>query len=98
MFRENNISYDRVNYFNEPLTEAKLHDLLKKADVTPFDVLRKGEAAFKDLGITPATPPDKIVRLIIENPSLLQRPIVEVGNRAVLARPVEKALEVIKGD
>lgn len=95
MFRENNISYDRVNYFNEPLTEAKLRDLLKKADLTPFDILRKGEAAFKDLGITAETPPDKIVRLIIENPNLLQRPIVEVGDRAVLARPVEKALELI---
>ena len=95
MFRENNISYDRVNYFNEPLTEAKLRDLLRKADLTPFDVLRKGETAFKDLGITPETPPDKIVRLIIENPSLLQRPIVEVGDKAVWARPVEKAFDLI---
>jgi arsenate reductase len=98
VFRENNISYDRVNYFNEPLTEDKLRDLLRKAGLTPFEILRKGEAAFKELGITPETPPDKTIRLIIENPSLLQRPIVEVGNRAVLARPVEKALEVIKGD
>jgi len=95
VFRENNISYDRVNYFNEPLTEAKLRDLLRKADLMPFDVLRKGEAAFKDLGITAEMPPDKIVRLIVENPGLLQRPIVEVGNKAVLARPVEKALELL---
>ena len=72
MFRENNISYDRVNYFNEPLTEAKLRDLLRKAGLSPLDVLRKGEAAFKELGITPETPPDEIVRWIIENPSLLQ--------------------------
>ena len=66
MFRENNISYDRVNYFNEPLTEAKLRDLLRKAGLSPLDVLRKGEAAFKELGITPETPPDEIVRSIIE--------------------------------
>lgn len=96
MFRENNISYDRVNYFNEPLTEDKLRDLLRKAGLSPFDVLRKGEAAFKELGITPETPPDEIIRSIIENPSLLQRPIVEVGDKAVLARPVEKALELLK--
>jgi arsenate reductase len=96
VFRENNISYDRVNYFNEPLTQAKLRDLLKKADLVPFDVLRKGEAAFKELSITPETAPDKIIRLIVENPNLLQRPIVEVGDKAVLARPVEKALDLLK--
>ena len=95
MFRENNISYDRVNYFNEPLTEAKLRDLLKKAGLTPFDVLRKGEGAFKELALTPETPSDEVVRLIVENPSLLQRPIVEVGDKAVLARPVEKALALL---
>ena len=95
VFRENNISYDRVNYFNEPLTEDKLRDLLRKAHLKPFDVLRKGEAVFKELALTAETPPDKIIRLIIENPSLLQRPIVEVGDKAVLARPVEKAMEII---
>ena len=95
MFRENNISYDRVNYFNEPLSEKKLRDLLRKANLTPFDVLRKGEPVFKELKITAETPPDRIIRLIIENPSLLQRPIVEVGDKAVLARPVEKAMEII---
>jgi arsenate reductase len=56
-------------------------------------VLRKGEA--KELNITAETPPDKIIRMIIENPNLLQRPIVEVGDKAVLARPVEKALDLI---
>lgn len=69
---------------------------MRKADLAPFDVLRKGEAAFEDLGITPETPPEKIVRLIVENPSLLQRPIVEVGEQAVLARPVEKAIDLLK--
>jgi arsenate reductase-like glutaredoxin family protein len=33
--------------------------------------------------------------MIVKNPNLLQRPIVEVGNKAVLARPIEKALEVV---
>lgn len=96
MFRENNIVYDRVNYFIEPVGEEKLRDLLKKADLKPFDVLRKGEAAFKELNLSKNTPEDEIIRAIARNPSLLQRPIVEVGKRAVLARPVEKALELIK--
>ena len=95
LFRENNIDYDKVNYFIEPIGEEKLRDLLKKADLKPFDVLRKGEAVFKELNLSKDSSEDEIICAIVENPSLLQRPIVEVGDRAVLARPAEKALELI---
>lgn len=85
-----------MNYFIEPIGEEKLRDLLQKADLKPFEVVRKNEAAFKELNLSKETPDDEIIRAIVENPSLLQRPIVEVGEKAVLARPAEKALELIK--
>lgn len=85
-----------MNYFIEPIGEAKLRDLLKKAKLKPFDVVRKGEAVFKELNLSKESPDDEIIRAIVENHSLLQRPIVEVGDRAILARPAEKALEIIK--
>ena len=78
------------------MTEAKLRELLRKMGLAPFEVLRKGEAKFKELGITQDTPPGDIVKYIVEIPSLLQRPIVEVGDKAVMARPVEKALELLE--
>lgn len=96
MFRENNIDYEKINYFIEPLTEGKLRELLRKADLKPFDVLRRGEAVFKELNLSKDRADDEIIRAIVENPNLLQRPIVEVGERAILARPIEKALEIIK--
>ncbi len=95
MFRENNIEYENVNYFIDELTEEKLRDLLKKANLSPYEILRMKEPIFKELNITEETSPDEIVKLIVENPALLQRPIVEYGNKAVLARPIEKALELI---
>jgi len=95
LFRKNGIDYQKVNYFNEPLSEDKLRKLLKKARLKPFDVLRKGEAVFKELGLTQETPGDKVISMIVKNPNLLQRPIVEVGNHAVLARPIERALELL---
>ena len=64
--------------------------------VTPFEVLRKGEAQAKELGLTAETPAGDIIKHIVRNPALLQRPIVEVGDRAILARPAEKALEIVK--
>lgn len=95
LFRENGIDYEKVNYFNQPLTVAKLQGLLKKMKMKPFDVLRKGEATVKTGQITADTPDDQVIDMIVTNPNLLQRPIVEVGDKAVLARPVEKALELI---
>ena len=77
------------------MTEEKLRDLLKKANLLPFEVLRKGEKVFKELNLTKETSDDKIIRAIVENPSLLQRPIVEVGGKAVLARPIEKIRELL---
>jgi len=96
LLRENGIEYQRVNYFIDELTEEKLRALLKKANLSPFEVLRKKEPLFKELNISEDMPSEKIIKLVIENPSLLQRPIVEVGDRAVLARPVERALDLIK--
>lgn len=95
-FRENGVEYEQVNYFVDELTEEKLHSLLKKAKLEPQEVLRKGEKIYKELNLKDETDADKLIKLIVENPSLLQRPIVEVGNQAVLARPIEKALELIK--
>ncbi len=77
------------------MTEEKLRELLKKANLSPFEVLRTKEPIFKELNITPQTEADEIIKLIVENPALLQRPIVEIDNRAILARPIERALDLI---
>lgn len=98
MFRENNIDYERVNYFVEPLTEEKLCDLLEKANLSPFDVVRKNEAVYKVLNVSEIKDADALVKIIVENPGILQRPIVEVGEKAVLARPIEKGIELIKSE
>lgn len=96
LFRENGIDAERINYFIEPFTEQSLKKLIKKTGLSPFEVLRKGEPEVKELGLNADTPPGDIIKYMVEYPALLQRPIVEVGDRAVLARPVEKALEIVK--
>lgn len=63
--------------------------------VSPFEVLRKGEAKAKQLGLSTETPSRDIIKYIVQYPALLQRPIVEVGDKAILARPAEKALEIV---
>lgn len=96
LFRENGVDYEKVNYFNDILTEEKLRDLVGKMGVSPYDILRRGEPAFKELGITADMPDDEVIRHIVANPGLLQRPIVEVGDKAVMARPIDRAIELIE--
>lgn len=95
-FREKGVEFEQVNYFVDELTEERLRALLKKAGLRPQDVLRRREKLYKELNLAEETDADKLIKTIVENPSLLERPIVEVGSRAVLARPIDKALELIK--
>lgn len=95
LFEENGVDYEKVNYFIEPLTEEKLSELLKKANLSAFDAVRKNEAEYKDLKIKNVTVEKELIGLIVENPNLLQRPFVEIGERAILARPVEKISEIL---
>ena len=96
LFAENDIDYKKVNYFIEPLTEDKLRALFEKANLSPFDAVRKNEPVYKELKIKEIKDENELIKLMVENPSILQRPIVEVGEQAILARPVEKILEIIK--
>ncbi len=95
LFVENGVDWEKVDYFIEPFTEKKLGDLLKKTGLRPYDVLRRAEPDFKGLGITAETPDADVIKAMVAHPSIIQRPIVEVGDKAVLARPIEKALEII---
>jgi arsenate reductase len=96
LFRENGIDFEKVNYYIDRLSEKDLKKLIKKTGLRPIDVVRKKEAEFKELGLSDETPDAKLLKAMVEHPNLLQRPIVEVGDRAVLARPAEKALEILQ--
>ena len=65
--------------------------------MSPFEILRKGEPQAKEFGLNADTSPGDIIKYIVQYPALLQRPIVEVGDRAILARPAEKALTIVSG-
>jgi arsenate reductase (glutaredoxin) len=96
LFIENGVDWDKVNYFIEPFTEGKLKALLKKTGMKPYEVLRRAEPDFKGLGITAETPDSEVIKAMVVHPNTIQRPIVEVGDKAVLARPIKKALDLIR--
>lgn len=98
LFDENGIDWKKVNYFIEPFTESKLKGLLKKTGMKPYDVLRRAEPDFKLAGIDKDSSDADVLAAMVRFPNIIQRPIVEIGDRAVLARPIERALELIRGE
>ena len=96
LLRESGISFEKVNYYIQPLTRKKLTELLRKMNLKPRDLLRKGEPIYKDLGLAEDKFSDsELIGLMIEHPDLLQRPIVERGDRAVLGRPTDNVKELL---
>ena len=96
LLRESGIPFEKVNYYNEPLTKKKLTELIRKIDIKPRDLLRKSEPIYKELGLANDEFSDsELIGLMVEHPDLLQRPIVERGDRAVLGRPIENVKELL---
>ena len=95
LLRESGVSFEKVNYYVQPLTRKKLTELIRKMNLKPRDLLRK-EPIYKELGLAEDKFSDsELIALMIEHPDLLQRPIVERGDHAVLGRPTENVKELL---
>jgi len=96
LLRESGVDFERVNYYLEPLSKKKLTDLIRKMKISPRDLLRTSEPIYRELGLAKGDFTDAaIISLMIAHPDLIQRPIVERGNRAVLGRPTENVKELL---
>ena len=94
--KESGVDFNSVNYYTDPLSHAKLKELLKKMGSPAHELLRKKEEIYKTLHLAEKKySEDEIIDLMIKHPELLQRPIVEKGPRAILARPAEKLKQIL---
>lgn len=92
LLAERGIDFERVEYHVDGLEEDELRGLLRKTGAPAADLLRMREDGARELA---AADEDTIVVAMVERPELLQRPVVVNGDRAVLARPVERVLQIL---
>jgi arsenate reductase len=96
LLAEHRVEFDSIDYHVTGVSEEELRELLRKMGAAPREVLRTREPLVKELGLEDGTvSDDELIELMSAKPALLQRPIVVHGERAVLARPVERALELL---
>jgi len=90
ILRERGVDFKAINYYETPLDSDQLRELIEQMGIAPRDLLRKGEQVYRDLNLGKReVSDDELIRLMVEHPDLIQRPIVVRGNKAVLARPTE---------
>jgi arsenate reductase len=94
--KERGVDFSKVNYYIEPLTKKKLTELVRKMKISPRDLLRKSEPVYKELGLASGDFSDaQLISLMVEHPDLMQRPIIERGDKAVLGRPTENVEDIL---
>lgn len=93
---ESGVDFNAVNYYIEPLSKAKLRDLIKKLGIPARDLFRSKEDIYKELKLAGKELRDEeAIELMVKHPDLIQRPIVEKGSKAILARPAERIREIL---
>ncbi len=96
LLEEKGVETDIVEYLKTPPSADELRGLLAKLGIGVRDVMRKGEAVYKDLALgDPAKTDNDLIQAIADNPILLERPIVVSGGKAAIGRPIENIIKLI---
>jgi arsenate reductase (glutaredoxin) len=96
ILRDRGVDHDVVEYLKAPPDRGTLERILDHITDPPAELVRK-DGRFKELGLDAADyqTRDQVIDLLLEHPELMQRPVVFLGERAVIARPSEKVLELL---
>lgn len=82
-------------YLDDAPSEAEIRATLSALAAAPIEVMRKGEAIFKELGLSADTPDDDLIAAMVAHPILIERPIVLKDGKARIGRPPESVLDIL---
>jgi len=90
------IEFQIIEYLKDGLTTNQLKNILKKIDLSVYDIIRKKDKLYKELELEKIKKTDKLLEILSKNIKLLERPIIIKGDRAVIGRPPEKINELFQ--
>lgn len=95
MLKEANVDLEIIEYLKNPLTKSEVKDLLKKLNIPAIELIRKNEAIWKEQFKNKNLSENELVEAMVAFPKLIERPIIEKGDEAVIGRPLEKISPLI---
>ena len=96
LLKDNGVKPEIIEYLNTPPSKAELQRLLDLMGIKPYELIRRQEKIFKENYKGKELSDDEWLDVLINNPKLIERPIVVKGDKAAIGRPPENALEVIQ--
>lgn len=87
--------FEIVKYLEDVPSVKELKDIIKLLGIKPIDLVRQSESVWKEHFKGKNLSDSQIIKAMIENPKLIERPIVINGNKAVIGRPAELILDII---
>jgi arsenate reductase len=98
LLEERGLSIDYVRYLEQTPTRAQLERVMVQLGIDdPRAMMRTGEQRYKELGLASAGL-DELLDAMVAHPILIERPIIVRGNRAVIGRPPDRALELLRAE
>ena len=96
LLKENDIDIEIIEYLKTPPDAKQLAAILKKLGLKPAELLRRKENVYKELGLANKLGDDQaLIRAMLANPALIERPIVLANNKAAIGRPPENVLDIL---
>jgi arsenate reductase (glutaredoxin) len=96
LIREQDIEPQIIEYLKTPPSAGELDRILNRLGLEPRDLMRKREAPYSELGLdSESLDRAALIQAMVENPILIERPIVLKGDKAALGRPPEQVLEIL---
>ena len=86
-----------IEYLKDGLNKQNLNDVLSKLNLDPIQIIRINDKKFKELHLTEAdlTNKNKLLDILIENPIILERPIIINNNKGIIGRPPENIYKIL---
>ena len=97
ILEERGVDANVVKYLDTPPDRATLERILDAIDTDPMSLVRTGDATFKGAGLTKADVQSRaqVIDVLLAHPEVMERPVVFVGEKALIARPSERVLELL---
>lgn len=95
LLEEKGIEFETFKYLDEKITKSELTSIIKKLNIKPIELVRTKETLWKENFKGKELSDDEIITIMLENPVLIERPIIINGDKAVIGRPTERILEII---
>ena len=96
LLEEKGITPEIVEYLTSPPSETELKQVLGYLGVGPRELMRSGEAEYKDNNLSDTSLTDEqLISAMVANPKVIQRPLVINGSKAAIGRPPEQVLEIL---